>query len=211
MERVILDFIDKCSKGYIVFYTNKNNTKRGNILIPYNIFKQSKNAKLWSSNAYTIHLTKSTKDDIKVTVQKVPFYRNRYPERYSLKLVFNNKELYVPDSILDKKAKSYCFQTSVDIKVYDAIGQLVCSNYKLLKNYDTKSKAAYMINKFGNQFARLYDKWLITDKIGYDISNNIFELFHSDLIYEHEFMFKTKDGTGIAIYNFAVNTVEKDT
>lgn len=208
MERVILDFVDKCNKGYIIFFTNRSNTEKGNILLPYTIVKQSKTANAWSSNSYTIHLTKNSKNDINVTVQKVPFYSKQ--NGYSLKLVFNGKELYVPDKVLNKKAKLYCFQSSIDVKVYDNTGQLICTNYKLLKNYDTKSKAVYMTNKFGSLFAGLYDKWLITDKIGYDISNNLFELFHGDLIFEHEFIFKTKDSIGIAIYTFAVNIIEKD-
>lgn len=200
MNRLILDLIDKTSNGYIVRYCTIDNMKYGVMYLPTKIYSWFNSAPIESSNTYKVKYD----TDTKITVTKELLSNNCY-----MKIEFADNVLYIPNSEFNKIAKSYCFQTFVDIKVLDDNGQLEYHDYKFLKNYDTRSKAVYFIDKFSEKFKLFYNKWFIHDKITYDIVNKALELFSNGLIYEHEYVFKNKYENGIVLYTFMIISVEK--
>ena len=189
MNTLILDLIDKIPNGYLIRFYTKDNIDSGVMVIPTQAYDWFIKAPVSSSKTYELEY-KNGSTNITIT-------KKIRSKSYCMKIEFMNNVLYIPNSEFNTTTKTFCFQTYIDIRAYDNNGQLEYSSYRFLKNYDTRSKAIYFIEKFAYRFTSLYKKWFIK------------ELFHGNIIYEHAYMFKAKDGNGTAIYTFTITSVEK--
>lgn len=210
METLELDLIDKTRNGYIVRYCTRNLDKYGSIVIPNKIYNWYINAIPFETNTY-IAKRKNKEGETKITITKNPEsnYNKFNKTGYRMKIEFNDNVIYVSDNKFNNTIKYYSFQILIDIKVLDGNGQLLYHKYKLLKNYDTRSKAVYYAGKYAYNFARIYKKYFIDDKVTYNVLSKKLEVFHEDIIYEHEYLFRTTDGNGISIYTFTILSIEK--
>lgn len=205
MNTLLLDLIDKTQKGYIIRYYAMDNSKYGAIMLPIKIYEWYEYADISESNTYNIRQTKESKY-VKITITKK---LSPYNNLCYMKINFSNNVLYIQDTEFGKMAKAYCFQTYIDIKVYDGNSRLNYHNYRFLKNYDTRSKAAYFMDKYAHKFSLLYNKWFISDEVTYNVINKALEPFNNNIIYEHEYIFRPKEGNGFAVYTFTIVSVEK--
>jgi hypothetical protein len=210
MNRLILDFVEKFSKGYIIHYIDySSDYSKGSIFLPNKILNEYASAEIKSKCKYKIRFLKRTKyEDVSVTVTKINS-PNKSKERY-IKLEFNDSVLYAPYKLLNKNTKSYCFQAFIDINIYDNNGLLLYRSYKFLKNYDTRSKAKYYIRKYAKRFGNIHKKWYINDTVEHDLTDDIIELFNGDMIYSHSYAFNCKNSNNIAIYTYTIMSIERE-
>lgn len=202
MNKLILDFIDKNKNGYIIKYCDYYGTG-GAIFLPIKIYKWYVSA--YENDSTTFKINYLSKN-INAKVSKIPTLNNN-----NMKIKFDNNILYIPDYEFNKITKSYCFQIVIEISVYDEFNhRLIYHHYKFLKNYDTRSKAIYYMEKFVSGFIKFYNKWFIHDDITYDGDNIPLGPYHGDIIYEHECMFDCMHDDGVyAKYKFFILSIEK--
>ena len=201
MSRLQVELVDKISKGYVVYFSDGINVLNGkNIIIPSEVYDYY-DSKLDTGDVanYTIHFTKGDKEDINVSLTKYDKYMDVEFEDYSATIKHVN---------FKKTAKSYTFQTFVDIRTYNDQDEMVDYKYRFLDNYDTRSKAVFFMSKLTYRFTTLYKKWFIGGGVRYDAVKNI-EVFHGDTIYEEVYTFDNKNNDGITIYTFSVISVQK--
>ena len=167
--------------------------------MPNNIYNWYKDANIYDSTSYT--LQSLLPPDICMDVHVTKLQR-------SMKIKFGEDTVCVPDEEFIKIYKAFCFQTFLDIKLIDGNNQVYHHSYKFLKNYDTRSKAVYFMDKFAVKFSYFYRQWFIDCNAIYDGVSNL-EVFHVDVIYESEYIFRTKDNNGKAVYTFSIISVEK--
>lgn len=211
MNTLILDLIDRHHDGYIIQCNNIKLNKYHVLYLPMSIYNWYTNdAMPFESTTYSTKINKDDKyTDVTITKEMELNYNQLNPSGWRMKIEFKNNLLYISDNKFIKVSKSYCFQTFVDIKIFDGNSRLTHHNYKFLKNYDTKSKAVYFINKFAHRFSLIHKKYLKGNKVTFDIVLPSIVPFHSDIIYEHEYMYRTKDGNGTALYKFTIVVIEK--
>jgi hypothetical protein len=203
----MLDFVEKIPKGYILHYIDDENNNKSGILLPNDVFNEFTKAKIGSSCKYTIHFPKKYgREDLEVRITKAPQY-DKSKEVCYVKLEFDDNILYAAYGLFKKKAKPFCFQSIIDVKIYDMNGNILSNTYRFLKCYDTKSKAIYFTRKLAHRFSNLYKKYHIENKVVYDASNNL-DLVNGNIIYELECVFNSRIRSGIAVYTFTVLSVE---
>lgn len=200
MNVLILDLIDKLPKRYIIRYCDGGvHPLYGIIQLPTRIYKWFKDADINSETSFrlkpesTIHY-----------ITKIMAHNKQY-----MKIQFSDNVLYIPDSKFSKIAKSYCYQVYIDCKVYNSAGQFMYHKYKFLNNYDTKSKAIYYTNKYKRKFSAIYKKLLMTDRVLYNGINSSLQVYHENMIYEHEYLFNNKNGDGTSSYTFTIISIQK--
>lgn len=197
----VLEFIEKDPKYYIAKYCSYDGTKFGIIIISFAVVEWFKSAAVGSKSNYDMTIGKNT---TKVFVEKIA---NKKGNAY-MKLSFNNDILYIPENKFPNiKYKKFCFQNFIERKIFNGNGQLEYHSYRFLGNYDIKNQALYDINKMGFKFAKMYKKYFMQDKILTDTSR-VLEPFHENIIYEHEYLFRTEDN-GVSSYIFSVITIER--
>ena len=199
MARLIVELIDKIPKGFIILCSDGLHTPEKSIMIPNNIYNWYKDADIYDSTSYILKSLSSPDICTEVYVTKL---------QKSMKIKFGEDTVSVPDKEFIKIYKAFCFQTFLDIKLFDGNSRIYDHSYRFLKNYDTRSKAFYFIDKFAIKFAYFYKRWFIDCNAVYDGLSNL-EVFHGDVIYECEYKFKTRDGNGTAVYTFSIVSVEK--
>lgn len=207
MTALILELLDKIAKGYIIYChsdsVSSSIIKEEYIFLPNEFYKWYKLASVGDCTYY--RLEKSKCKYINITITKLISYHNEY----CMELEFDDCIVIIPDNKFNKETKFYCFQTFVDYKVFDGNSQLIDHGYKFLKNYDTRSKAFYYIDKFIFGFKKFYKEYFIIDKIEFNTVTKALELFHGDILYEQTLTFKNRDGNGVTTYTFMIVSVEK--
>jgi len=203
MNKLILDLIDKTPYGHFIKYcTTSAIPLYGAIIMPTKIYNWYVNASVSDSINYKMKIREDSYIKIKLT--KINNKGINHAE-----FGFNNNILSIPDNKFIKSSKAFNFQAFIDIKILDGNGRLISHNYRFLNNYDTRTKAIYFIDKFASRFAMLYKKWFINDIIMHNVLDVAFELFHSDVLYEHQYIFRNKNDNGTTIYTFSIISVEK--
>lgn len=200
MKTLILDLIDKTPDRYIIRYcTGDNIPLYGAMLLPMKIYNWYKSADISDTTTYKM----KSSGDTEYTVTKL-LLKNRI----HMKIEFSDYVIYIPDRKFIKIAKCFCYQVYINAKIFDSNGKLSYHKYKFLNNYDTKSKAVYFTDKFEYKFSSIYKKYLIKDTILYN-SIDYLEVFHENIIYEHEYIFNNKDGNGVGSYTFTIISIQK--
>lgn len=208
MNRVELDLIDKSQDRYIIRYYDNTQKLYKALVLPINIYNKYKSSSVGDNPIVYKMKRQYDSDYINIVITKIKSLN--YNDRNSyMKIEFSDSVLYIPDSKFIKIAKTYCFQTFVDIKLINGNGQVNYHNYRFLKNYDTRSKAIYFMDKFACRFPMFYKKWFIRDEVVYDIMDEALEIFNGSILYEHEYIFKCRDGNGTAVYTFTILSIEK--
>ena len=205
MKKVLmLDLIDKTPDKYIIKFSTIDGSNTGAILLPEKIYSWYKTAPVYGTTSYECE-TKYGNSKIRIT--KYPQFK--YNDKYYMKINFMDFSMTIPDNKFIKLTKSYCFQSFIDIRILNGNGQVIESNYRFLKNYDTRSKAIYFIDKFANKFCDINKKWFLFDEVTFNIADKAMELFGGDLLYEHRYSFRCKDNNNIAVYTFIIISIEK--
>lgn len=198
-----LDLIDRVPYGYIVQYRKTIDSRSERIIIPkqiYNLYKS-----LPMSLCKKCRIKNFSNKYIKAIVSK-----QKKNNKYCMRIEFADGVLYIQDNMFNKPQKVYRFQNICHIVILDDVGRITSSKYSFFKSYDTSIKARYYIDKYADKFYNIYKKWHISNQVTYDRSNENYELFNGDIIYENRYAFLvTTKPDYIAMYEFCIISVEE--